>query len=94
MQLPLLLDCCSLLYSLLLHATTSQNAIDAIYIVKRPSQLHCSILQLLYSMDEKKSVARRWKRRVQVQFSLHLQICCTKVDIYIYIYGAISFMLL
>lgn len=74
MQMPLLLDLSSLRYSLLLRATTSQNAIDAIYVVKRPSRLHSLILQLLYSMNEKKSVARRWKKRVQVQFSWHLQI--------------------
>lgn len=74
MPSPLLLDCCPLLYNLLLRATTSLNAIDGIYIVKRLNQLHSSTSQLLYSMNENKSVVKTWKRRVQVQFPWHLHI--------------------
>lgn len=76
MQMPFLLDACVVLYSRILSITTSLNVIDGIYAVKRRSRLHILYYSLsiltLYSKNEKKSVVRRWKRRVQLSWHLHI----------------------
>lgn len=76
MQMPFLLDACVVLYSRILPITTSLNVIDGRYAVKRQSRLHilyCSLSILtLYSKNEKKSVVRRWIRRVQLSWHSHI----------------------